>query len=342
MAGNPQFGAQISRADVQSICAALGSGEEHGARSEIIETHFAWVILVGRHAYKLKKAVAIQGFDLRTADARRESCEQELRLNHALAPGIYLDMIPLLRAVNGHFRIDGSGDCVDWLLRMKRLHRAAMLDARLRERAAERSDVVAFANLLARFYCSLTSALPATVSFEQRILRQIDDNESELLSAELSLPAELVRDLADLQRMAHAALVPELKTRHARGRIVEVHGDLRPEHIYLGSPPCVIDRLEFSRDLRTMDPCEELAFLHVECAHAGQAWIADLVLETYLQRSSEHVSQELMCLYASHRAVTRAKVTAWHLRDPAVRHSGPWVERATAYLEQARRYLRPV
>mgnify|MGYP006202207167 CR=1 FL=1 len=37
------------------------------------------------------------------------------------------------------------------------------------------------------------------------------------------------------------------------GRIVEGHGDLRPEHIYLGTPPAIIDRLEFSMELRTLD-----------------------------------------------------------------------------------------
>src|SRR5262249_44691745 len=42
-------------------------------------------------------------------------------------------------------------------------------------------------------------------------------------------------------------------------RIVEGHGDLRPEHIRLGSAPR-IDCLEFRPDLRYLDPVDEPCF----------------------------------------------------------------------------------
>ena len=49
------------------------------------------------------------------------------------------------------------------------------------------------------------------------------------------------------------------------GRIIEAHGDLRPEHVCLLEPePVIIDCLEFSRDLRTLDAAADLAFLAQE------------------------------------------------------------------------------
>jgi aminoglycoside phosphotransferase family enzyme len=39
------------------------------------------------------------------------------------------------------------------------------------------------------------------------------------------------------------------------GRVIEGHGDLRPEHICLKEDPVIIDCLEFNRDLRIVAPC---------------------------------------------------------------------------------------
>ena len=66
--------------------------------------------------------------------------------------------------------------------------------------------------------------------------------------------------------------------RAAQGRIVEGHGDLRPEHIFLDGTPRIIDCLEFDRDLRLLDPVDELAFLALECERLGAPWICEEVL----------------------------------------------------------------
>ena len=53
------------------------------------------------------------------------------------------------------------------------------------------------------------------------------------------------------------------------GRVVDGHGDLRPEHIYVDGRPIVIDCLEFSEELRTVDIADELSFLAMECERLG-------------------------------------------------------------------------
>ena len=52
--------------------------------------------------------------------------------------------------------------------------------------------------------------------------------------------------------------------RVSKACIVEAHGDLRPEHIYLGNPPAIIDCLEFNWNLRLLDPVDALGFLAPE------------------------------------------------------------------------------
>ena len=92
-----------------SVGAAIGATyREHPASVETIETHFAWVFLCGERAYKLKKPVNVPGMDLSTLEARRLSCAEELRLNRRLAPDVYLDVVPLVRAADATLRVGAA------------------------------------------------------------------------------------------------------------------------------------------------------------------------------------------------------------------------------------------
>lgn len=54
-----------------------------------IETHVSDVFLADRRAHKLKKPLRLAFLDYGTAQRRRAMCEQEVRLNRRLAPGLY-------------------------------------------------------------------------------------------------------------------------------------------------------------------------------------------------------------------------------------------------------------
>jgi len=166
----------------------------------------------------------------------------------------------------------------------------------------------------------------------------MDDNRQELLAPDMSLAATLVEPMYVAQSAACTALSDELGERAAQGHIVDGHGDLRPEHIYVGSPPCIIDALEFSADLRAVDPAEELAYLAVECEYAGNAPIGQRFIDSYRDQSSDGCSQRLFDFYRSQRAATRAKIVLRHLCDPQYRWRQPWPALATRYVLLATRH----
>ena len=62
---------------------------------ELIETHISWVLLAGEFAYKIKKPVALGFLNFSTLEARRHFCDEELRLNRAIAPQLYLEVLPI-------------------------------------------------------------------------------------------------------------------------------------------------------------------------------------------------------------------------------------------------------
>jgi aminoglycoside phosphotransferase family enzyme len=130
----------------------------------------------------------------------------------------------------------------------------------------------------------------------------------------------------------------EFDARVNAGRIVEGHGDLRPEHIYLGSPPLVIDCLEFNRALRLLDPLEELATLALECERSGAGWVGRFVHGVYSRECRDIASPSLLAFHTAARGLLRAKLCAWHLRDAAVTEHGRWLASTRQYLTLAERH----
>ena len=66
----------------------------------VLETHISYVLLTGKHAYKIKKNVNLGFLDFTTLAARRFYCEQELKLNRRLAPALYLDVVAITGTID--------------------------------------------------------------------------------------------------------------------------------------------------------------------------------------------------------------------------------------------------
>jgi uncharacterized protein len=307
-----------------------------------IETHFAWVFLAGDYAYKLKKPSGNPLSDLRSLDARRLSCEAEVRLNRPLAEDIYLGVTPLVLRTGGQLRAGGTGKIVDWLVRMRRLPATLMLDRAIASATASPALLAALGLWLAQFYRKQPRVAFDPDQYIERIAEQIRCDRHALFTPELRLDDHHVQSALSTMWRAAAQLEAELRERARAGRIVEAHGDLKPEHICLLDPPCVIDALEFSKDLRTLDPAEELSYLWIECERLGSAQAAAYVLEGYCRASRDPVSERLLNFYRARRAMVRAKIVAWHLLDPAVMAAAPWRELAHTYLTTAESYAREV
>lgn len=308
-----------------------------GPGDEALETHFAWVVLAGPFAYKLRKPVRRGTMDYSTLEARRRDAAEDLRLNRRLAPTVYLDAVPLVVTADGALAIDAPGTVVDWLVRMRRLDRSLMLDALIARQAYSAAQLSAAAGLLAAFYRAATPAWSDPATFAPRLATQCESNAGVLAASEL---APGVRRAAAALRgrqldwiAAHRA---ELGQRVRAGRVIECHGDLRPEHVYLGERPCVIDCLEFDRDLRIMDAAEELRFLELECAECGDAAVGRALREQCLALAGDAVAAPLLAFYLSHRATTRAKVYAWRASELDGGSPTAWLARAEHYLDCAR------
>src|SRR6476620_3232582 len=91
-------------------------GPHRTRRVSLRTTHASWVFLTDADAWKVKRPVDFGFLDFRTLEARRRACEDEVRLNRRMAPGIYLGVAPIRATPDGH-ALHGSGPIVDWAVR---------------------------------------------------------------------------------------------------------------------------------------------------------------------------------------------------------------------------------
>jgi len=312
---------------LQSKLAALrdvATYSDATAGVEAIETHCAWVFLTDHHAYKLKKPMRLGRMNNLRLSSRRQNCLEELRLNRRLASEVYLDVVALRSDSAGRLSLDGDGVPAEWLVKMRRLPADLQLDHAIAAGTVSCEAIGRVTEMLAAFYRRQPPVQLSSDEYLRRMERQVAANGDGLLDPDLGLPRSLVHAALMRQEefLTHRSRLLEERAR--AGKIVEAHGDLKPEHIFLGQPPCAIDCLEFDRDLRLLDPLEELSYLALECERLGAEWIGRQLLAGYAEQSGDRAESALIDFYMSRRATQRALTVAWHLRDPAVRTLKDW------------------
>ena len=177
---------------------------------------------------------------------------------------------------------------------------------------ADRSDETSIASR-SDWPDSTAALAPEPITPEER--RIWLEEEIRLSRQELARPA-FARDKALVDRVAGRLIDflrarPEaLIERHRAGKIVEGHGDLRPEHICLAREPVIIDCLEFSRALRLVDPADELAFLALECAMLGEPEAGVRLQRSYETVAGDRPPEQLLAWYTGYRAFLRARLSA--------------------------------
>jgi aminoglycoside phosphotransferase family enzyme len=303
---------------------------------EVRETHMSWVFLTEDRVYKLKKPVRFPYLDFSTCERRAVACRAEHRLNRRLAPDVYLAVTPLTAASSG-LAVDGDGPVIDWLVVMRRLASERSLEAVLLARRLQPVHVERIASTLREFY---RHARPVLMPAERHLAdwrRATDANRRVLCDPRFHLPFLLIGRTLRVQRRFLAERAETLAARVRAGRIVDAHGDLRPEHVWLTDPVTIIDCLEFDPRLRALDPLDDVAFLHLECERLGTAWAGERIRRHLAATLGEDRASGLFLFYRSQRAMLRARLSIAHLLDAAPRTPEKWPRQARAYLRLAAR-----
>jgi aminoglycoside phosphotransferase family enzyme/predicted kinase len=303
------------------------------AAVDVRHTHISVVFLAGAHAYKIKKPVALGFLDFSTLARRRHFCAEEVRLNRRLAPAVYREVVPVARAGSG-VRVEGTGEVVEWAVKMERLPDEAMLSAHLRRGAVGTAMLEALARRIAAFHAA-AEAGPHVAAFGRFEVVAGNARENFAQSAAqvgTTVSREVFERLRLLTEQALDRLRPLIEARAGRGVPRDTHGDLHLEHVYWfpdRPPPAdlvIIDCIEFNERFRCADPVADMAFLAMDLACHGRRDLARGFAEAYFQATGDAEGRALLPFYRSYRAVVRAKVEGFELAEQEV----PAAERAAA------------
>ncbi|MEX0716219.1 MAG: AAA family ATPase [Planctomycetaceae bacterium] len=371
-------------ADIASALDRNGAFPE-GGPVERRETHISTVFLTREHAWKLLKPVRFDFLDFSTREARYVECWNEVLLNRRLAPDVYLGVVPLHADSVGSVRVAGSGTPVDWLILMRRLPSDATLEARIAAGTASTADIDRILDVLCPFFArAATNPQIAADGLPRVVHRNVSENLN-VLAAHVGngtrdsvddgrpIGAEQIDRLRSMQLQFVAVREPLLESRIDAGRVRELHGDLKPEHCYLGQwtvdsgqwveekssvrdyplstihyplSPVIIDCIAFNRRFRHVDTLDEVCFLAVELSHLDRDDLAKHLFREYRRRTGDDASDELAAFFQSYRLTVRAKVACLAAdgeedgteRDRRLRAAASYVDDA---LERLRPHHRP-
>lgn len=295
---------------------------------EVRQTHISVVFLAGGMAYKIKKPVGLGFVDYGTPGRRRQFCEEEVRLNRRLAPEVYLGVVPITRDGDA-IRMEGTGEAVEWAVKMERLPDAATLRARLVRGEVGAGEFEELARRLAAFHASAEAGdrIAAGASFEAVARNARENFEESAALVGVTVSKSVFDRLESLTEAALARSRGVIEDRAARGIPRDTHGDLRLEHVYWfpeRRPPgdwVVVDCIEFDERFRHADPVADSAFLAMELTLFGHGDLSRTFTEAYLRASGDEQGRSLLPFYKSYRAAVRGKVEGIKVEKPEIPES---------------------
>jgi aminoglycoside phosphotransferase family enzyme/predicted kinase len=308
---------------------------------EVKQTHISVVFIADEFVYKLKRPVKYDFLDFTTLERREWACREEVRLNRRLAHDFYLGVIPVTREANGSLHLNGHGEIIDWLVHMRRLPIEESLEVLLTRGELRPEHIDRLAATLSQFYQSLPLLRISCEEYRNRNIEHVQGNLQELISVSHHCPTNVVRRIHGFQ-LQLLNLQPDLFDQRVNdGKIVDGHGDLRPEHICFCEPLAIFDCIEFNSDFRRIDVADELAFLASECDFAGAPWVGMQIFELMQSRTNDQPPNKLIDFYKSYRACVRAKVNALRADQLAGADAQTVGKAAFDHLMAANSYVQP-
>jgi len=284
---------------------------------ELIETHISWVVLTGSFAYKIKKPVDFGFLDFSTLEKRQQLCEQEVQLNRRLAPGIYLEVVPIT-GTQEKPKISAQGEAFEYAVKMLQFPQSAQLDNMLvaGELSARHMDDLAV--LIANFHLE-TEVADSSMKYGNKDLINypVEENYRQISEHLDTAPyEETLTRLKQWSRSEFEKLGPTFEQRKINGYVRGCHGDMHLRNlVWLNDKPMAFDCIEFNPLFRWIDVISEVAFLVMDLQSRQQHHLANRFLNRYLECTGDYSSLSVFPFYLCYRALVRAKVDALRIEQ---------------------------
>lgn len=293
------------------VDALLRQATDRGLSPVLVGTGISSVLLIGEHAYKLRKPLKLDFLDFSSLAQRRLDCEAELKLNRRTAPDLYLDVVAVQGPPGAPWFSPAPAEdpVLDWALRMRRFDPEACFDRLAARGHLTPHQIESLATQVGQFHLTLP---PSPAAFDEpfQTLEWAQNNLHTLLVHRLSQPWHARLDvLADWTLSTHTQLAPLMAARQAAGWVREGHGDLHLGNVlWHHGQAQLFDAIEFNEALRHLDVISDFSFVWMDLHRHGLPLLAAQALNVYLNTLGDGGGLPLLRWHAVYRALVRAKV----------------------------------
>jgi aminoglycoside phosphotransferase family enzyme/predicted kinase len=286
-------------------------------KTTAIQTHISFVILTGRHAYKVKKPVNFGFLDFSTLKKRKHYCEQEVRLNSRLS-NLYLAVVPITKTDQG-IELAGKGRAVEYAVKMRQLPQATIMTEQLLKGKVTKAAITRLAKAIAGFHKSAaTDKRIASFGTPRRFRINTDENfaQTKAFIGKTITAAQhsFIRHNTD-RFLKNKKLFQE---RIREKKIRDCHGDLHSGNVFMAKKPRIFDCIEFNERFRFGDVALDVAFMAMDLDFQGRKDLSDLFVREYIRYSNDPGIVKVLDFYKCYRAYVRGKVIGFLLNDPNI------------------------
>ena len=330
--------------DVSALQKALLNPEiypDRPPRIKFMETHISLLFLTGKHVYKIKKPVNFGFLDFTSLGRRKLFCEEEVKLNRRLSPGIYLGVVQITKE-GDRIHLEGKGEPVEYAVKMKQIPEEKLMDKLLEKRQVTPKMVEAVSEKLVQFYfVAETNDHIKSFAKPERVKQDTDENfEQTEKYIDVTIPKKVYEEVKNRTNNFFRTNGKIFERRIASDRIRDCHGDLRLEHIFWGEEISIFDCIEFNQRFRYTDVAADIAFLAMDLDYHGREDLSDRLIHAYVGESGDYELMDVLDFYKCYRAYVRGKVESFRLDDPHIPggEKKEALKRAQKYFSLAHRY----
>lgn len=313
-----------------------------------IQTHISHVFIVPPYVYKLKKPVDFGFLDYSSLAKRRKYCRREVQLNRRLTEDIYLGVVGIVRREGGYLigSVDqdpDSGSVVEYAVKMRKLSDEYFLHSYIEEGRLTDRHLDRVAERLARFY---TGQQGSKELAEWGAMEKVKVNTDENFNQTKRFIGDTIegdtfraiRHYTDAYYEQHRDL---FRQRREEGRVVDGHGDLHLEHIYITPDEVMVyDCIEFNDRFRYGDLAADLAFLAMDLDFRGCWREQRYFVSRMTGKLGDRDLERIITFYKCYRAYVKGKVKSLQSTEEEVPpgERGEAADLASRYFSLSLRY----
>ncbi len=293
-----------------AFCKALKERDlypEATRKIKLVETRHSYFFTTGASCYKIKK----ESHDYSNPAITEAFLNEELRLGKKYAGDIYQEVFPVSEH-EGQYRFDSTGKVVTYAIKTIQLSERYFLLSLLERKKVTQTAIGRTARHLAAIHGE--SSVTDRAAEAGRPENLYDLCEDILYQARKYLNATITQPMLDLIRRPLEKFVEDHRKlflrRIKKGRIVQGHGALLPEHIYIkGQDVHFVSPRELHRKFSILDAANDVAYLTVEMAKLQETEWMELFVKRYVTAAKD---RDLLKMLPSYQTFVALKQGVEH------------------------------